>query len=237
MPVDEVKLKGNSRGAARGLAHELYLVDPRKQQWQGIQLQDRLERLGNSCLLPVDGELYVRKIRHQTKMRGLQPSRIRIKIVIENRALGGCRTVNPDPIRQPKNWGFDEAQEQGQDNDSRGHEPQCRYWKVSCKDGTDNSKRFSSFEEAEKFLVKCSEDGIRVDFVTFSLKTFGVPLRRITHSEPCRHCGHNIVFANAFSRCPNCGKSTTSTKIKIIVFIMFIVFMLFEVGPCFLAPP
>ncbi len=133
MPVDEVKLKGNSRGAASGLAHEPDLVNPRKQQWQGIQLQDRLERLGYSCLLPVDGELYVRKIRHQTKMRGLQPSRIRIEIMIENHALSGCMTVNQDPIRQPKNWGFDEAQEQGQDNDSRGHEPQCRYLKTNGK--------------------------------------------------------------------------------------------------------
>jgi hypothetical protein len=156
MPVDEVKLKGNSRGAARGLAHEPYLVDPRNQQWQGIQLQDRLERLGNSCLLPVDGELYVRKIRHQTKIRRLQPSRIRIKIVIENHALGGYRTVNPDPIRQPKNWGFDEAQKQGQDNDSRGHEPQCRYLKTIGKplnEGSHHTPYFKAQKTRNKKLL------------------------------------------------------------------------------------
>ena len=155
MPVDEVKLKGNSRGAARGLAHEAYLVGPDKQQWQGIQLQGRLERLGNSSLVPVDGEFYGRKIRHQAQVRGLQPSRIRIKTVIENHVLGGCGTVNPDPIRQRKNWGVDEAQEQGQNSNARGHEPQCRYWRRNGKplnEGFLHAPYFKALNSVHNFM-------------------------------------------------------------------------------------
>jgi hypothetical protein len=79
-------------------------------------------------------------------MRGLQTRRIRIKIVIENNPLSGCWTVNPDPIRQPKNRGFDEAQEQGQDNDSRGHESQCRYLKTIGKPQNEGSHHTSYFK-------------------------------------------------------------------------------------------